>query len=42
MEMIAWRKNGDDYDGIVSPEGLRYLRCLVDVNSGEYRYYPDK
>ena len=39
---IAWRKNGDNYDGIVSPEGLKYLRCLVDVNTGDYKYYPDK
>ena len=39
---IAWRKNGDSYDGIVSPEGLKYLRCLVDVNTGDYKYYPDK
>lgn len=29
-------------DGTFGEESLKMLQCLVDVNSGEYIYYPEK
>lgn len=30
------------WDGKLDDEDLKLLRCLIDVENGEYRYYPDK
>lgn len=41
---ISWIEFTDDnttyYDGKLSDEDLKYLRCLIDVETGDYIYYP--
>lgn len=42
---ISWIENTDSsttyYDGKLSDNDLKYLRCLIDVNTGEYIYFPN-
>ena len=42
---ISWvefsEKNETYCDGNFSSEDLKYLRCLIDVETGDYIYYPD-
>jgi len=42
---ISWIKHSDyetEYcDGYLTENDLKYLRCLIDCESGDYIYYPD-
>lgn len=39
---ISWMENSTFYDGWLYEDDLDLLRCLIDVNTGEYIYYPNK
>lgn len=42
---ISWIEHNDNNitycDGKFSDDDLKYLRCLIDVNTGDYIYFPD-
>ena len=39
---ISQMYNDSFFDGFIKKEETKYLRCLVDANTGEYIYYPKK
>lgn len=39
---ISQMYNDTFFDGFIKKEETKYLRCLVDANTGEYIYYPKK
>ena len=39
---ISQMYNDSFFDGFIKKEENKYLRCLVDANTGEYIYYPKK
>ena len=42
---ISWIEHNDDgntfCDGWLTDEDFKYLRCLIDVETGDYIYYPE-
>lgn len=42
---ISWMESSDGntsfYDGFFTEEDLKYLRCLIDKETGDYIYYPN-
>ena len=42
---ISWMESKDGhttfYDGFFTEEDLNYLRCLIDIETGDYIYYPN-